>query len=87
MKATELDDPAREDVQVVPPTDRAEVAEDERTVDPSYVAAIQRDYGQYRARMALQVHGVVAFHPGDAVPASHPWRESWQVQGLLDEIG
>lgn len=36
-----------------------------------YSAALQREYGTYRATDAIFINGVRAFNAGDAVPVSH----------------
>lgn len=55
--------------------------------DPSFVAAIAREYGQYVATGPVMFGGALAFVKGSAVPAGHPCVPMWLTDGSITKVG
>jgi hypothetical protein len=72
-----------------PPADAPPAAEEQLVSTPmpaDYVAAVAKEYGQYRAKYLLHVGGAPAFAPGAPVPSSHPSVPGWLADGSIEEV-
>lgn len=48
--------------------------------------ALRREYGQFKAKSAIRHNGVLAYNPGDPVPAANVRKHGYLEMGLVEEI-